>query len=455
MKKDMNGDPLIGELADFIEKSPTAYHGVEQMAERLEAAGFAALNEGDHWRFATGGKYYVTRNGSALIAFRLPKGRFGGFQIVASHGDSPIFKLKPAPEMATAGDQVRLNVELYGGALLSPWFDRPLSVAGRVLVREGDTLTSRLVNLDRDLCLIPSLAIHMDREANKGHAWNVQKDLLPLYGQGDCEPVLAAAARELGVAPEAIAGSDLYVYNRDGLRRWGAHGEFISGPRLDDLQCAFASLTGILQAEPTERVAVHCCFDNEEVGSGTKQGAAGTFLADTLSRIADGLGKVRVDYHRVLADSFMLSADNAHGVHPNAADKADPVNRPRLNGGVVIKHSANQKYTTDGVSAAVCRMLCEAEGVPCQDFANRSDMAGGSTLGNISTTQVSLNTADIGLAQLAMHSPFETAGAADTGYLAALCRRFYETSFTLKADGRYGLRLKEAEEADDADDAEE
>jgi aspartyl aminopeptidase len=411
---------------DFIQKSPTAFHVTANMAAALKAAGFTQLDEQTDWHLIPGGCYFVTRSDSALIAFRLPEGSaLPAFRIMASHSDAPCFKLKENPELPGAGDTIRLNVELYGGALLAPWFDRPLSVAGRVLLQEGGGLATRLVDLDRDLVMIPSLAIHMNREANRGTAYNVQKDLLPLLGLGETDSIAELIAREQHIEADAILGSDLFLYNRDAPVLWGAHNEFLASPRLDDTQCAFASLTGFLNAAPSENIPVHCVFDNEEVGSGTKQGAAGTFLADTLARIAEGLGMTAGQYRRAVAGSFMLSADNAHAVHPNYPDKADPVNQPRLNGGVVLKFSANQKYTTDGRSAARCRLLAQSAGVPLQVFTNRSDMPGGSTLGNISTTQVSMETADVGIAQLAMHSPYECCGAEDTARLAALAQALF------------------------------
>ncbi len=327
------------------------------------------------------GKYYVIRNGSALIAFRIPKRDFLGFQIMASHSDSPSFKIKENPEMDVEGHYVKLNVEKYGGMLCAPWFDRPLSVAGRVIVKDGSRLVTRLVNIDRDLCMIPNLAIHMNREANEGYKYNVQKDMLPLYGGGGSGGMfMEDIARAAGVAQEDMIGSDLFLYNRMEGSIWGAQEEFISIGRLDDLQCAFASLQAFLEADGGESIPVHCVYDNEEVGSGTKQGAGSTFLLDTLLRINEGLGRSPGQYRQALASSFTLSADNAHGVHPNYPEKACPTNRPYLNEGIVIKYSANQKYTTDGMAAAVFTQICERAGVPVQKFLNRSDILGGSTL---------------------------------------------------------------------------
>ena len=431
-----------GQLFSFIQASPSPFHAVANMKRELDAHGYAQLLEGEEWRLEEEGKYYVIRNGSALIAFRIPKRDFSGFQIMASHSDSPSFKIKENPEMDVEGHYVKLNVEKYGGMLCAPWFDRPLSVAGRVIVKDGSRLVTRLVNIDRDLCMIPNLAIHMNREANEGYKYNVQKDMLPLYGGGGSGGMfMEDIARAAGVAQEDMIGSDLFLYNRMEGSIWGAQEEFISIGRLDDLQCAFASLQAFLEADGGESIPVHCVYDNEEVGSGTKQGAGSTFLLDTLLRINEGLGRSPGQYRQALASSLMLSADNAHGVHPNYPEKACPTNRPYLNEGIVIKYSANQKYTTDGMAAAVFTQICERAGVPVQKFLNRSDILGGSTLGNISGTQVALNSVDIGLAQLAMHSPYETGGIKDTDYLIAAAKEFFRASVVEIGSGEY--RVKE------------
>lgn len=412
------------QLIEFIDKSPTCFHAVKTMSDMLRGEGFTELRENQKWHIEKGGRYFVARNGSSLIAFTIPEQDMKGMRIMASHSDSPTFKIKEDPEMEADGHYIKLNVERYGGMICAPWFDRPLSVAGRVIVRNSsgnsasDALRTVLVNVDRDLLMIPNLAIHMNREVNDGYKYNAQKDMLPLYGDITAKDTfMKVIANAAGTVPEDILGHDLFLYNRQNASIWGASGEFLSSGRLDDLQCAFSSLKGFLAGEKKEYMAVHCVLDNEEVGSGTKQGAASTFLYDTLTRAHESLGLTREDYLIHLADSFMVSADNAHAVHPNHTDKADPVNRPYLNGGIVIKFNASQKYCTDGVSAAMFREICQQADVPVQTFVNRSDMAGGSTLGNISNTQVALNTVDIGLPQLAMHSPYETAGIKDTEYL--------------------------------------
>ena len=416
------------QLIEFIENSPTCFHAVQTMTDILTAEGFTELKENQKWNIKNGGSYFVTRNGSSLIAFTVPVQDMKGMHIIASHSDSPSFKIKENPELESEGHYIRLNVEGYGGMIRAPWLDRPLSVAGRVIVKdtEQEGFRSVLVNIDRDLVMIPNLAIHMDRQINDSCKYNVQKDMLPIYGDLSAKDTFMKLISDAaGVPEEEILGHDLFLYNRQKGTVWGASGEFLSCSRLDDLQCAFASLKGFLAGARKEYLAVHCVLDNEEVGSGTKQGAASTFLYDTLTRIHTALGLSREDYLIHLADSFMISADNAHAVHPAHTAKADPTNRPYLNGGIVIKFSANQKYCTDGISAAMFRDLCRRADVPVQTFVNRSDMAGGSTLGNISNTQVALNTVDIGLPQLAMHSPYETAGVKDTGYLIRAAEEFF------------------------------
>lgn len=413
-------------LLDFIEKSPTAFQAVDEMQKRLTENGFEVLSEKEYWKLVPGGKYLVTRNNSALIAFCIPEKESRVFHIMASHSDSPSFKIKENPEIKVDNSYVKLNVEKYGGMLMAPWFDRPLSVAGRVIIRRNGGLKEKLINIKRDLVMIPNLAIHMNREANNGVAYNPQKDLQPLFAAGNTDrTLLEIIAEQTGVKKEDIISHDLFLYNRMPGTIWGADKEFVSSARLDDLQCAFASMEGLLRAQNHGSIAVHCVMDNEEVGSGTKQGAASTFLKDTLLRINMGLGRTYEEYLMTLAGSFMVSADNAHALHPNYTDKTDPTNHPVLNKGIVIKFNANQKYCTDAVSAAIFKELCIKAGVPYQTFVNRSDIAGGSTLGNISNTQVPMNTVDIGLPQLAMHSPYETAGVKDTEYLVRAAEELF------------------------------
>ena len=421
-------DIVNTELLNFLDESPNAFFAVENIRRRLADQEFIQLYENHPWNIKPGGKYYVTRNSSSIIAFMLPDRQPVGFNLIASHCDSPVFRVKTNAEVQVENHFIRLNVEKYGGMIFAPWLDRPLSVAGRVILRTREGLVSKLVNIDRDLLLIPNLAIHMDREVNKGHAYNPQTEMLPLFSMGSPGEFKTLIAQAAEAEPEQILDADLYLYNRMKATIFGMNREFIASGRLDDLQCAFASLKGFLAAKPAESAAVYCVFDNEEVGSGTRQGAASTFLSDTLHRLCSCLSMKGEDYLCALANSFMASADNAHSVHPNYPDKADPTNRPYLNGGIVIKYSANQKYTTDAVSGAIFRQICEKSGVPYQTFHNRSDMEGGSTLGNISARQVSVKTVDIGLPQLAMHSPYETAGARDTTFLCEASRTLFSSS---------------------------
>ncbi len=431
------------ELFDFIENSPSSFHAIHQAAALLTSDGFTELEEGHLWNLEKGGKYFVRRNGSALIGFKIPKEDYKNYQIIASHSDSPSFRLKENPEMKAGGGCVKLNVERYGGMLCAPWFDRPLSIAGKVMVREGNRFVSRLVNLDRDLVMMVNLAIHMNRKSNDGYTFNAQKDLLPLFGQ-DCEDgsLKRLVAQALGVEEAAVVGTDLYLYNRMPGTIWGANREFISAPRLDDLQCAFSSLKALTESLNRDSVSVCAIFDNEEVGSQTRQGALSTFLSDVLTRIASNMGRSREEYLTSLASSFMVSADNGHAIHPNHGEVCDPVNQPRLGGGVLIKFAGNQRYTTDSVSYTLFRSILDDEGIPCQVFFNRSDLPGGSTLGNLSTSQVSIPTVDIGAAQLAMHSPYETGSVRDTLHLIRAMSAFY--SHTIQSEGRGCYTVKKS-----------
>lgn len=411
----------------FIDEGASCYHVVENMGKRLDEAGFTMLDERDKWSLHKGGSYYVKRGGSSLIAFRIPEKEMKGFHIVASHSDSPAFKLKTNPELSSEKQYLRLNTEGYGGMIYATWFDRSLSVAGRVVL-EGETCpVSVNVNIDKDLLVIPSVAIHMNREVNKGIEFNLQTDLLPLMGSDKVKGYLWEELERLaGAGKDGILGSDLYLYVREKGKIAGADDELMISPRLDDLECVYGSMEAILETRPTDFCSVHAVFNNEEVGSLTMQGAAATFLKDTLMRIGEAFGACGSDYLRLLAESFMVSADNAHALHPNHPEKADVVNKPVLNGGIVIKHHGGQKYTTDGYSESVMKLLCRKAEVPCQDYHNRSDIAGGSTLGNLSATQVAVPSVDIGLAQLAMHSAVETAGSKDIEYLLKVLKLFFE-----------------------------
>ncbi len=420
------------ELFEFIKKSPTAYHAVENAAKILENEGFTELFEGDGWRLEPAGKYFVRRNGSSIIAFKAPEKCENGFMMTASHSDSPCLKIKDNAVLCDS-TYTRLSTEVYGGPIYSTWLDRPLGVAGRVSVKTENGIRVVLVDTKEPCVIIPNVAIHMNREVNTGFKFNASVDLIPLFDGNSPEKGFKTMIAELAnVGEDDILASDLYVYNcQDGVET----GSFISAPRLDDLQCAYSALAAFLSAEGGEATAVYALFDNEEVGSQTKQGAASTFLSDTLERIAEAFG---ANYRRAVANSFMLSCDNAHAVHPNHPEYSDKNHTVKMNGGVVIKYNANQKYTSDGVSAALFKLICERASVPYQLYCNRADMAGGSTLGSIANTKVSLKTVDIGLAQLAMHSSFETAGREDTEYMVKALTKFYESAVKA-ADGGYIL----------------
>lgn len=420
------------ELIEFVDGNPSQFHVVENLRKAYKGAGFKELFEGESFEMKKGENYFVCRNGSAIIAFKVPKkGEYKAFNITAAHSDSPTFRIKANPEMTEEKSIIKLNTEKYGGMLMYPWFDRPLGIAGRVLVRNGKKIESRLVHIDRNIVMIPSLAIHMNRQVNDGYAFNAQKDTLPIFSEVESELALNdVVAEELGVKKEDILDSDLFLTNRVKGTLWGANNEFIAAGKLDDEQCVFAGYKAITEVEAENSILVHAVFDNEEVGSGTKQGAAGTFLKDVLMRVNKALGYDEEKYLMALAKSVMLSADNAHSVHPNYTEKACPSNRPMVNKGIVIKYSANQKYTTDAVSGAIFRAILEDAKIPYQVFTNRSDILGGSTLGNISTSQVSISAVDIGLAQWAMHSPYESAGVKDTLYLIDGMKAFFQTDLT-------------------------
>ena len=424
-------------LLDFLDASPSCYHAVDNLARRLEAEGYERLREAEPWTLRTGGKYYVVRGDSSLAAFRVPGGVPAGFMLAAAHSDSPTYKVREEAEVLSAGNCVRLAVEPYGGMIARSWLDRPLSVAGRLVVRREGGIATQLVNVDRDLLVIPSVAIHLDREVNQGTALKANTDLLPLLGcgteRGRFRSLLAEAA---GVPEEDILSTELFLYPRVAAVLLGAEGEFVASPRLDDLQCVFGCLEGFLAAKEGGSVPVLCVFNNEEVGSGTRQGADSTFLTDVLERISTALGR---DWRLMAVNSFLVSADNAHAVHPAHPELSDGAERPVLNGGVVLKYNAGQKYTTDAVSGAVFREVCRAADVPVQRYSNRADLPGGSTLGNISSAHLSIPSVDIGLPQLAMHAAYEVAGSRDTALLVRAMAEYFSRSFRYLPDGSIQL----------------
>ncbi|MBE6794043.1 MAG: M18 family aminopeptidase [Ruminococcaceae bacterium] len=424
-------------LLKFIEISPTAYHAVENVKSELKENGFYELCEGKTWDIEKGKCYFVSRNNSSLIAFKVPESDFSGFMIAASHSDSPAFKIKENPDVKDKF-YARLSVEKYGGMIDSTWLDRPLSVAGRVLLKNGQGVSTKLVDFKNPMALIPNVAIHLNRKANEGVSLNAAVDLLPVLNTAkeDSMDFLSRVADELDVNKEDILSTDLYLYNCEKGYEWG---DFVSSPRLDDLQCVFASLKAFENAETSESMPVIAIFDNEEVGSSTKQGADSTFMSFVLKKLSFALGLDEAHFADKVANSMMLSCDNAHGVHPNHSEMTDSNHQCILNDGVVIKYNANQSYCTDGMSAAILKRICEKSSVPSQAYTNRADIRGGSTLGNIANTQLSMLSADIGLAQFAMHSSFETAGSKDTEYMVRLLESFFSSSICLKADGEYEI----------------
>lgn len=422
----------INQFRAYLDASVSAYHAAGNLADVLQAQGYTRLYEQEEWDLVPGGKYYFLRGDITLMAFRIPTAQPTGFMMSASHTDRPTFKIKENCE--SGGNYVRLTTEGYGGMLISTWLDRPLSVAGRVMVETEEGIVSRLIHLDRDLLLIPSVAIHMNRAANEGYKWNPNSDTVPLLGlkedAGKFWPLVEQAAGG------HVLGHDLYLYVRQPSTVWGIENSFISGPALDDLACVWGTFRGFLNAGDSDAISVFCAFDSEEVGSDSPQGAASDLLEVTLARICQARG---LNLHTMLAQSFMISADNAHGVHPNHPELADAANAPVLGRGVVLKFNASQRYTTDGLSAAVFRRVCARADVPVQTYANRPDIRGGSTLGHISLSHVSVPTADIGLPQLAMHSCYETAAVADLQYLERAMTEFYGTSLTRDRDGNFRL----------------
>ena len=416
------------ELMDFIQDSPSCFHVVENARTMLENAGAVCLDEKKTYSLEAGSSYFVTRNGSAIIAFRLPQTEASGYSIVSAHTDSPSFKLKENPELSNGGTYTTLNVEGYGGMLMAPWFDRPLSIAGRAFVKAKDgSVQQRLVNFDKDLCQIVNLCIHQNRDVNKSHEYKIQKELLPIIGLGEMPKIKEMVADILDFDVLSVLDTELFLYNRMHGSIWGVGDEFFSAPKIDDLQCAFSALKAFVTAEDScsSKIQMVALFDNEETGSMSRQGADSDFLRQTIHRIGCAMGW---DYDKrcaLQASSFMLSADNGHSFHPNYPEKCDPTNKPLINGGVMIKYAANQKYTTDAFSASVLKSILTDAGIPFQVFFNNSDVTGGSTLGNISTSQFSIPTVDIGAAQLAMHSPYETAGTQDTLNLTEGMKAFY------------------------------
>ena len=426
-------------LIKFIEDSPTPFHTVKNIKDELLSHGYTELSESKEWIIEQGKKYFVIRNGSSIIAFAVPNCEFKNILICAAHSDSPCFKIKPNAQHEASGCYTKLNCEKYGGMIYSTWLDRPLSIAGRVVCSTAKGIKSYLVNLKDESCVIPNLAVHMQRDINNGYIYNLQTDMLPLIGnQTYKDEFINKITENINIPADSIIDYDLYLYNKECGTIWGDK-EYFSAPRIDDLQCVYAAKEAFINSENANAINVLAVFDNEEVGSLTKQGARSTFAHDTLTRIKEALGMSDSAFIKTIASSYMVSADNAHAVHPNHAEKADITSQPKMNRGIVIKYNANQQYTTDSVSAAIFKRILKNADIPYQEFANRSDIPGGSTLGNLLNQQISLNTIDIGAAQLAMHSAYETAGGKDTSYLIDGLKAFYKANLTPVSDGEYEI----------------
>lgn len=420
------------DFIDFVEKSPSSFHSVTESGRYLLANGFTKLSDKDKWNLEKGGKYFLTKNNSSLFAFIVGKGKIEneGFKIIGSHTDSPGFRIKPNPEIEN-NLYLKLNIEVYGGPIINTWFDRPLSFAGRVAVKNGDSLKPviKLVNIKKPNLIIPNLAIHQSRDLEKKEL-NRQTDILPVLGllEDKLEKenfLLKLLAKELDIETEDILDFELYLYEAEKGTVIGLNNEFLSCAKIDNLAMVHSSLISLAESKDISATKVIACFDNEEVGSSTKQGAGSPMLSYILERISLASGKNREDFLRALANSFMISADGAHAVHPNFADKTDPTNKPMLNKGPVIKMSASQSYTSEAYSSAYIKLLAEKENIPVQYFVNRSNMRGGSTIGPISSTNLPINSVDLGLPMLAMHSVREMCGTADYELIIKLLTAFF------------------------------
>ena len=428
-------------LFDFLNAGVSAFHSTAAAVKILEENGYQNCPESAAWELVPGGRYYTTRNGSAVLAWRMPKGELTGWHVTASHSDSPTW---PINQLDGGKDNVfaKAETEGYGGMIMSTWLDRPLTVAGRVMVKTEDGIESRLVNIDEDLLVIPSLAIHMQRNVNKGKEFNPQIDMQPLWGPAGCRTLTDVLCEELNVQPEDILDRDLQLVTRQQPTRIGPDGEYFLAPRIDDLECAATTLLAFLDAAPdcdSACAPVWAMFDNEEVGSSSRMGAESSYLRDVLDRIIDSIPHSAQAKQQAMANSYMLSADNAHATHPNFPQKADPCAPVHMGEGVVLKYNASQKYTTNAVSGAIFKEICRKAGVPVQVFTNRADEPGGSTLGNLQSHTLPIPMADIGLAQLAMHSAVETAAVADADHMINAVAEFYRVHLRALGDGTYTL----------------
>ncbi|MBO4769814.1 MAG: M18 family aminopeptidase [Clostridia bacterium] len=409
-------------LLDFINCSPSQFHATATVAAILKENGFAEISENEKWSLDPGGRYFTIRNGSSLIAFEIPAGPINCIMAGSAHTDSPTYRIKENYLSNENGYNI-VNTEPYGGMIRATWLDRPLSAAGRVTVRTKDGLAEKNIDLKEDLFIIPSVAIHMNRDCNSNASYNNATDMRPIYCPPGGKSLNEMIAEAAGCSDDDLLSSDLCLYS-SGCRTMG---DYICSPRLDDLQCLYGITEGLVRSQGSRALKLLFASDNEEVGSGTRQGADSDYLRDTVRRIFSSLSLTEEEFLTATENGIMVSADNAHAIHPNHPEYSDKNNHPEINKGIVIKYNASQKYATDSVSASVFKLICERAEVPYQVFANRSDLAGGSTIGSISSTHFPLRTVDIGLPQLAMHSAYETAGIKDTEYLIKAMSEFFGT----------------------------
>jgi len=423
------------DLIDFLYESPTAYQAVRNIKAALLKKGFKQLHRGESWNLEKGGKYFTTKNASALVAFIVGTGKIEteGFRIIAAHTDSPALKVKPSPEIVGKGNFLKLNVEIYGGPILNTWLDRPLSLAGRVALQSKNPLRPEVkyINIKKPLLVIPNLAIHLNRQVNDGKEYNRQKDMQPILKMvGDKfekeNYFVNLLAKHLKVEVKDILDFDVSLYEYEKGSIIGENNDYISSGRLDDLSMVHAGIGALLDSNATKATNVMICFDNEEVGSQTKQGAASPFLKDILKRVTWAQSKEKDAFFRAKINSFGISADNAHSVHPNLYENYDPKLQTTINAGPVIKINANQNYSTDALSSATFEMLCNKAGVPVQKFVNKSDQKGGGTLGSILSSQLDIRIVDVGSPMLAMHSIRELGGVKDHYYMKKVFDEFYK-----------------------------
>lgn len=425
---------LALELLEFINESPTAYHGAHMVKAMLAEEGYKEIKETEKWEFVKGGKYYLMKNESAVIAFEVGQGELeeDGFRLIGAHTDSPTFKIKPAAEIKSENTYVKLNTEVYGGPIMSTWFDRPLSLAGKVVLKGESALKPevRLVDMERPLLIIPNIAIHMNREVNSGYNYNAQKDTLPLLGfiNDKFEKdgyLLTLISEKLGVDKDRILDFDLFLYEYEKGCIFGLDDEFISAGRLDDLWMVYCGVKALINSKESKSTKVIIAIDNEEIGSLTAQGARSSLVKTTLERIALALGKNKEDFFRTLSNSVMISSDLAHAIHPNQPEKCDPTNKPVLGKGPVIKMAASGSYSTDSYASAIFQSCCEEANVPCQKFVNRSDLRGGTTIGPMSAADLAIPVIDMGAPLIGMHSVRELAAVKDNYYTIEAFTKFY------------------------------